>query len=201
MVSPDSTEPEARPAKESGAGPPGEEPVTITREIRASEDPAMTLRGAVVDVDIRRAGRVVIAIGLAVLAALIVVLFLAGEHRNAQINRLRHHGVPVDVTVTGCLGLMGGSGSNLVGYQCRGTYMFAGHRYDEAIPGVAFHAPGARLPGITVAADPALFTTAGTLATEHASARVFVLPLVLFGVEVLLAGAVLLRRRHFRRAR
>lgn len=196
MISPDSTEPKGPAHEEPVIEPTPGEPVIVTGGIHASAGSAMTLRGAAVEVDVRSAGRVVIVIGLAGLAALFAVLSLAGVQKNSQIERLRQHGIPVEVTVSGCLGLMGGSGSNLVGYQCRGTYTIGGHRYDEGIPGVGFHAPGSKLAGITVAADPALFTTAATLATEHASARVFVLPLILFCTELLLMGALFLRRRH-----
>ena len=46
--------------------------------------------------------------------------------------------------------LMGGSGSNLVGYQCGGTFALDRHRYSEAIPGTSFHRPGAALRVVTV---------------------------------------------------
>ncbi|MGA2035977.1 MAG: hypothetical protein ABSH04_00090, partial [Acidimicrobiales bacterium] len=79
-------------------------------DIDTSGAPIMTLRGASVAVDARRVGRVVVGVCLVALAALVLVLFLAGIQKNAQINRLRKHGVAIDVTVSGCLGLMGGSG-------------------------------------------------------------------------------------------
>ncbi|HMK62757.1 MAG TPA: hypothetical protein VK386_03975, partial [Acidimicrobiales bacterium] len=78
-----------------------------------------TLRGAPVDVDLHLVGRVAAFLGVLVLAFSVIVLFLAGAHRNAQLNLLRQRGVPVTMTVTNCLELLGGSGSNGAGYSCR----------------------------------------------------------------------------------
>jgi hypothetical protein len=91
---------------------------------------------------------------------------------------------------------MGGSGSNLVGYQCRGTLTVAGHRYNEAIPGSTFRSPGSTLRAVTVPGDPALLSTAGALATARASWRVFILPSTLLLILVLLTGSVALRRER-----
>jgi len=159
-----------------------------------------TLRGAGVDVDVRRAGRVIVGVALVALAVLAVVLFVAGAQKNAHITDLRQHGVPVDVTVTRCTGLLGGSGSNPVGYACRGTFAYGGHRYDVAIPGDTLYASGARLAAVTVPGDTGLFSTAATVAAEHASWKVFLLPAVLLGVLVVLVGALVLGRRHGGRA-
>jgi hypothetical protein len=153
-----------------------------------------TLRGAAVDVDRRRLGLAVGGICVAGLVVAVVVLFVAGLQKNAQITRLRQHGIPVEITVTGCLGLMGGSGSNLVGYQCSGTLTVAGHHYDEVIPGSTLRSPGSRLQVVAVPGDPALLATTGALAAEHASWRVFILPATLLLILVLLAGTVALRR-------
>lgn len=169
-------------------------------DIDTSGAPIMTLRGASVAVDARRVGRVVVGVCLVALAALVLVLFLAGIQKNAQINRLRKHGVAIDVTVSGCLGLMGGSGSNLVGYECKGTFTVDGHRYSEAIPGNELHPPGTTLRCVTVPGDPALLSTVRAVASEHASWRVFILPTVLLVILSLLVGAFVLRRRHISRA-
>ena len=106
----------------------------------------MALRGASVEVDARRVGHAVVGICLTALAATVIVLFVAGIQKNAQITRLRRQGVAVEVTVSGCLGLMGGSGSNLAGYECKGTFSLDGHRYSDAIPGSAFYSPGNDAP-------------------------------------------------------
>jgi hypothetical protein len=156
-----------------------------------------TLRGAGVDVDVRRAGRVAVVVCLAALAVSVVVLVTAGAQKNAQINRLRQHGVPVEVTVSGCLGLLGGSGSNAAGYACHGSFTFQGRRYSAAIPGNTFYRPGQQVRAITDPDNPALLSTAAIVAGERASWTVFVLPGSLLVVLVLLV-ALLLRRRRSR---
>lgn len=152
------------------------------------------MRGASVDVDVRRAGIAVIALCVLALAATVVVLYVAGFQKNAQITRLREHGVDVEVMVSGCIGLMGGSGSNLAGYDCKGTFTLGGRRYSDSIPGTAAHAPGSRLRAVTVAEDPALLSTPGVIATERASWHVYLLPSILLVVLVLVLTVLILRR-------
>jgi len=171
-------------------------PATRATEADASGAALTTLRGAGVQVDVRRAGRVVVAVCLVALAMVAVVLLVAGIHKNAQINDLRQHGVDVNVTVTGCLGLLGGSGSNPAGYACTGTFTLGGHRYSEDIPGNALRTPGTKVSAVAVAGDPPLLDTPHTVATEHASASVFIVPVILLVVLVLLVGGLMVRRRH-----
>jgi hypothetical protein len=162
----------------------------------SSAEPLTKLRGAGVDVDVRRVGRVVVGLSLVTLAALVIIFSIAGANNNNQINRLHHDGVPVAVTVTKCLGLIGGSGSNGAGYSCDGVFTLDGHRYTEAIPGSGFHAPRSSLRAVVVPGDPALLSPVSILATQHASGRVFILPGVLLVVLLLLVGTILYRRRR-----
>jgi hypothetical protein len=154
------------------------------------------LRGADVAVDAKRVGRAVLGGCLVAVLVTAVVLFVAGTNKNAQITALHERGVPVEVTVTKCLGLLGGSGSNAAGYACTGTFTLGGQRFAEAIPGDTFHAPGSTLRGVAVAGNPPLLSTASAVASEHASWTVFVVPGVLLVVLVLALGAVVLRRRR-----
>ena len=164
------------------------------------DGPLMALRGAGVDVDFRRAGRVAVAALLLAGCVAVAVLFVAGVHKNAQITRLHDHGVGVEVTVTRCIGLMGGSGSNLAGYQCRGTFTINGHRYDEALPGATSPLSGATFQAVADPSDPALLSTRGAVAAEHASWRVFALPVVMLAVMALTVVAWALKRRSRSRA-
>lgn len=150
--------------------------------------------------DARRLGRVVVAIGLLALAVVVVILFVAGLQKNAQITRLHNDGVPVEVTVSGCLGLLGGSGSNAAGYSCKGTFTLEGHTYRDTIPGNTLRAPGSTVQAMTVRDDPALLDTAGAVAREHASWRVFILPATLLVVLALAVAAVVFSQRRSRRA-
>jgi hypothetical protein len=151
-----------------------------------------------VDVNARLAGRVVVALCLVALAVVTVVLTVAGFHKNDQINRLRQHGVPVAVTVTGCLGLLGGSGSNAAGYACRGTFTLGGHRYNEAIPGNGLRPPGTKVSAVAVAGEPPLLATSHAVATQRASVGVFVVPAILLVILAVLVALVELRRRSTR---
>jgi hypothetical protein len=156
------------------------------------------LRGAGVSVDARRVGQVAIGIVLVTLAVLAILFTIVGIHTNQQDDRLHHDGVPVTFTVTGCLGLLGGSGSNAAGYSCRGTYALDGkHYFQVQLPGDSFHRPGSTVAAIAVPGDPALVSPAAIVATEHSSAGAFVLPAVLAAVLLLLVALLLwLRARR-----
>ena len=103
-------------------------------------------RGGSVDVDVRRIARVGLVILLVGVTVLAVVLIVAGVHSNNQTNRLRNDGVPVTVTVTGCLGLLGGSGSNAAGDACQGEAQAASPQGPSAGTGL-FGGVGALLGG------------------------------------------------------
>jgi hypothetical protein len=161
---------------------------------------ARTYRGGSVDTDVRRLGRLLLVLFLVALAALTVFLAVVGLHQNAQINRLRQHGVTVVVTVTGCEGLLGGSGSNAAGYSCTGTFTLGGRSYTEPLPGSTFHAPHSTVRDVTVPGDPALLSPVHTVATERTSAGVFIVPAILLVVLLLVVGYLVLRRRHLAEA-
>jgi hypothetical protein len=156
----------------------------------------MTLRGAAPGLDVRRVGQLAVGICLIGLAVTVAVFFVGAVHKNSQIADLRAHGVPVPFTVTGCLGSLGGSGSNETGYACRGTFTLDGRRYNEPIPGNLDHPPGTVLKATTVPGDPALVIRTGDLAAEHTSAKVYVFPSILLLVLLLLVGVLLFRRRQ-----
>jgi hypothetical protein len=159
-----------------------------------------TLRGATVGVDPRRAAQITIAIGWVALAALVVVFYLIGINKNDQITSLKQHGVTVEDKVSGCLGELGGSGSNAAGYRCWGTYTIDGSRYTKDIPGNVLRATGSEVAAVADPSDPGLITTVAALDDERASASVFILPSVLLIALVLLTGVLALKTRSARRA-
>ena len=163
---------------------------------RAPGGALTTLRGAGVDVDVRRVGRVAVALCLVALAVVAVVLFVAGAHKNSQITRLRQDGVPVTVTVTGCLGLLGGSGSNAAGYACKGRFTLDGHRYVESVPGNVLRPVGTKVRAVAVAGDPPLLSTRHEVDTEHASGSVFIVPSILLVVLAVAVGALVVKKRR-----
>ncbi len=179
------TAPEAR----TPSGPPS-----------STSEPLSTLRGAGVNYDARKVGQVAVGVCLLTLAVLVVVFTVAGIHRNSQINQLRHDGVPVTVTVTHCLGLMGGSGSNAAGYSCTGSFTIHGTQHTETLPGSGFRSVGSTVAATVVPNDPALVSPNGILKSEHATLNVFLLPLILLFVLALLVALIVLVRRRRRYA-
>ena len=155
---------------------------------------ATVLRGASAAVDVRRLGRVLAGVGLAALAVLVATLFWAGARHNSRIDRLRDDGVPVTATVAQCRGLMGGSGSNLAGYECTGSFVLDGHRSEITLPDGALHARGSVVQLVTVPGDPTLLATPATVRAMRTSSGVYVLPAVVLvalsaGVGVVLRSA------------
>ena len=159
------------------------------------DDTGTSLRGAAVAVDPRRVARAAVALVVVSLAVLGALLLVAGVHRNAQVNRLREHGVVVAVKVSGCRGLLGGSGTNAAGYACSGTFSFAGRRYRVSIPGDTLLAPRSTIHLVADPGDPGLVSTPGSVADERASSRVFIVPAVLLLCAAMIAGIALVKRR------
>lgn len=157
-----------------------------------------TLRGASVDVDPRRVAKFAIVLCWVALVVLVVVFFVIGIHKNAQINSLKQHGVAVEDTVDSCSGLLGGSGSNPAGYRCWGTFTINGHRYTEDIPGNVLRTPGSKVAAVADPTQPGLITTTSVLADERASASVFIVPTVLLIALLLLTGTLAMRSRSSR---
>lgn len=138
---------------------------------------------------------------LCTLLVLTAVFTVAGIRKNQQIQELRTEAVAIDATVTSCVGLLGGSGSNFVGYSCTGAYTVGGRRYSQLLPGTAPLARGSIVHAVVVPSDPALISTAAVVSSEHTSWTVFILPAVLFIVVLLIATGlvVIVRPRRTRR--
>lgn len=156
------------------------------------------LRGAIAGGDTRRAARVGLGLVMLTLAGLAIGLIVGGIERNAHITDLHKHGVAVQVTVTGCRGLLGGSGSNFAGYSCQGTFLMNSHRYNEGIPGDALLVVGSKLKVTAVASDPGIIDTPAAVRAEHASLRVFLVPAMLLVVLGVLIAGLRVRRRSGR---
>jgi len=188
------------PKPTASHGPAPADTQVTAGEPDASDGPLTHLRGAGVDVDIRRVGQVVVGLCLVGVAVLGVIMLVAGFQKNAQINSLRTNGVPVQIRVTGCLGLLGGSGSNAAGYDCRGTFTLDGRTYTENLPGNTLLTPGTTLRGVSVPGDPALVSTPGAVAAEHPSWTVFAVPVILLVLLAVILGVLFVRRRRVRGA-
>lgn len=181
--------PDDRPPPVTGSGSGGE----------GHDLPLTHLRGAGVDVDPRRALQMVLVACLVASAVVALILLLVGVQKNAQSDNLQHHGVPVEVTVTGCMGLLGGSGSNGAGFACKGSYQFHGRQFEKYIPGDSDYQSGTVIPGVIVADDPGLLSTPSIVADQHASWKVFIAPAVLVVVSVLILAMLVRSRRRTHR--
>jgi hypothetical protein len=137
-----------------------------------------------------------VGLWLAGLAVAGTLLLVAGAEKNAAVARLRDHAVSVEMTVGGCRGLLGGSGSNPVGYSCWGSFTLGGRSHREGIPGDALLAPGAKLQMRTVPGDPGLVEFPRAVAAEHTSPARYVLPAVLFALLLASVVVLALRRRR-----
>jgi len=114
---------------------PGES--ALVRDERAASRVTSDERSALRGPAVARVGRgfwlVTSAVLLLVGAAVLLVSVISTVNDNARLSRLKSHGIPVTVTVTGCFGNLGGSGSNAAGFTCHGSYALKGVRYQELI--------------------------------------------------------------------
>lgn len=152
----------------------------------------VSLRGPEVQRIGRRFWIKVGAVSLASLAAIIVISYISAVNDNARIDRLKTHGISVVVTVTNCVGNIGGSGSNAAGYTCHGKYRLNGVRYFEVIGSkTTLSAPGSTLRSVADPGRPTTIELASAVATSSSSPKVYLVPSLLaflfvaFGYEFL----------------
>jgi hypothetical protein len=159
-----------------------------------------TLRGAPVRADVRVVLRVLGAIVLSGVVALIAALAVSGASRNAQLDRLHHDGLAMRASVVSCRTLLAGSGSNGAGTECDAAYRVDGHRYVGTLPGDTPRAPGSSVAIVVAATDPSLLTTPRILREEASSWRVFLAPGVLSIALLAALGALAASARRRRDA-
>lgn len=170
--------------------PPGPEPV-----------PGGYIRGGGgVRADGRTVMQVVAVVVLVAMAALGIGLAVGAAGSNSRLSALSSRGVPVEVTVTRCLGISSGVGMGIEYWQCRGAYSLGGRTYERVIGDSRnLLQAGQVLPGIAVPGRPDLLSLHRPAAPSGAGAYV---PAILVGA-VTAAGAVVLvgfRRRSRRTA-
>lgn len=137
------------------------------------------------------------ALGLIIVAAAIVVAFVSATNDNARIERIKANGIPVTVTVSGCVGSLGGSGSNIVGYTCQGDYRVNGTAYHEIIGSMTSLAtPGTVVRAVADPSQHSSIVLASAARRATASPKVYVLSGVL---SVMLALLTLGYVRRVRR--
>ena len=149
--------------------------------------------GGGVDVNTGRVVRFLGVLCVLVLIALTVATSVSAANQNSRAAKLQNEGVPVDVTVTGCVGVSSGIAQAIQYYQCRGIYSVDGQRYNEVIGGIRSALPsGQTVHAVTASGDPALVSTVG--AAKKGS---YAIPIVLGALAVVLVAGLLLwpRRR------
>jgi hypothetical protein len=125
----------------------------------------------------RRFWAVAGAFGLVALAVLLVVSFVAASTNNARITRMKDHGIPVVVTVSDCIGNLGGSGSNATNYTCSGHYAIAGTPYREVVGAMtAFAPPGTHVRALADPSRPSTIELTTAVAWATASASAYAIP-------------------------
>jgi len=157
--------------------------------------------GGGIEIETGRLVRFVVAACALVLIILVVALTISAVDQNDRQTRLQQKGVPVEVTVTGCVAISAGIGQAIVAYTCSGDFGLDGHRYNEVIGGTTIvHPVGEKLEGITVRGDPGLLSTAEAVDRKRSSWSAYVTPIVLgVAATILILGLVLWPSRQLRR--
>ena len=160
----------------------------------------VSLRGPAVQSIGRRFWTSAAAVLLALLATIVVVTFVSAVNDNARIDRLKAHGEAVIVTVTNCVGNLGGSGSNAADYTCDGTYRLGGARYRETIGSkTSFSSPGDKIRAVADPARPSTIEVASAVATSSSSSSAYVVPSLLALIFAALGCEYARRLLTFRR--
>jgi hypothetical protein len=136
-------------------------------------------------------------VGLVLFALAIALSFASTLNDHSRLDRMKAHGVPVSVTITNCVGNMGGSGSNVAGYVCRGTYAIDGVKYNEIISSMTtFASPRSRVRAIADPSQHGYVALAAAIKSASSSSAAFVVLIILTVVLILLAALVIRIRRR-----
>ncbi|HEY5303914.1 MAG TPA: hypothetical protein VIJ86_07645 [Acidimicrobiales bacterium] len=128
------------------------------------------------------------AIVLIIVAVVVVISFISASNDNARVDRMKSHGISVTVTVVDCTGNLGGSGSNGVGYTCRGNYQVNGVSYHEPIGSMtAFSPPGTTVSGVVDPAQHGTVVVSSAIRDSSTSNGVYLAPSALAAAFLLLA--------------
>ena len=156
-----------------------------------------SLRGAPVAGDGRRLGRIVAWILVIAMIVLGVVMVFAKVTDNHKANRLHTSGIPVTAHVTYCLGQLGGSGTNAVGFSCKAAYVVGGAHYDEPVGGQStFARPGTSLAGVVDPSNHTVIVTAASASTVTSPTAGLVFPILVVIAGLVLAGILVATRRR-----
>jgi hypothetical protein len=150
--------------------------------------------------DTRRVSRFVTVGCLLALAVLVMVLFVGAANKNTEDTLLQRVGVPVTVTVSGCVGNRSVTGHPADGFTCRGSFALHGQRHQDAIEGLSQSRPlGVTVRGIVDPSDPNILGWFPAVQRTPSAMSSFVALAVLLGVLVLLVPLAVWRARRANR--
>ena len=123
------------------------------------------IRGApAATIDPKRVGRVLAYLVVLALAGSAITLAVMASSTDSTASRLRHHGVPVQATVTGCVGISSGIGMGVEYYDCSGRYTLNGQSFVEVIHGSRANlTTGSVVLALAVPGDPATLALPGSV--------------------------------------
>jgi hypothetical protein len=162
-----------------------------------------TRAGGGAHIDPRVLAAILIWLLVGVLAALAIYFAVAGSRESSRLSTLRHRGVPVTGTVTGCVGISSGVGMGIEYWQCRASYTLAGQTFSAVINGSrGLLETGQRVGAIAVPGEPSLLSTVSSVHGSGSSETDSVIAAVLGAVAVVVgAGWLQLERARRRRQR
>lgn len=139
---------------------------------------------------------VVAGLGVATLVFLVIVLTVSAIDAHSRTSRLRRAGVPVEATVTRCVGQASGTGITTIGYTCRAAFTLADVEHEAVLGGSSMlRAPGDVLAAVVDPRDPSVLVTAQSAAHSRPSWTAFIAPAALFAA---LLGVVAIATRRLR---
>lgn len=144
----------------------------------------------------RRIAWVLAGLGVATLVFLVIVLTLSAMGDQSRASRLRRVGLPVEATVTRCVGHASGTGITTIGYTCRAAFTLADVRHEAVLAGSSvLRAPGDVVAAVVDPRDPSVAATAQSVARSRRSWTVLIAPASLFAA---LLGIVAIGARRLR---
>lgn len=168
----------------------------------SEESKSTSLRGAQANT-VKSSWPTWLARGFFVIAGLCVVVGFASVHSsNAQIDRIRLHGIPVVVKVLSCNGNIGGTGSTSAGYTCIGSYRVAGELHHSVIGGLTqFQNSGSLDKGLSDPSNRNVVELARFAQDSYSRWSAYAGPIIalMIYLALLLLGAVKVRRSRSNR--
>ena len=144
--------------------------------------------------------RIIQILGVAVSVILVgvtIYLFVATISRNADRDRLRRSGVPVQATVTGCSAIGDGVGMGIEYWDCTASFALSGRTYSAVLNGSRVQRqPGQVLSALVVPGEPSSLSLPGVATRSGRSSYVPAITTAAVTATWILAGGWFVRRRR-----